>query len=158
GGGGRAEQLKAPALSTAQCTRSWCSARDLIPQCIPIDLAGAAGRKLAAKMVDVRPFEPLDSSRDPFAQDLLINVRTGPRHNQRMDALAQDRVGDAGGKRSRHRRMLNQDAIEFERRNLGAAATDNVFDAAGKLDTTILTYPRKVPGAKESVRKGGARH
>lgn len=51
--------------------------QQLVAQRIPIDLSGAAGRKLEAEVVNVRPFEPFNFFGDPLAQSLLVEAHLG---------------------------------------------------------------------------------
>src|SRR5215470_3107345 len=51
--------------------------------------------------------------------------------------------------------MLKQNMIKLERRNLCAAAHNEILDPAGKLDSTVFTHLRKISGLKEPVDEDG---
>src|SRR5260370_2462307 len=51
--------------------------------------------------------------------------------------------------------MLKQNMIKLERRDLCAAAHNEILDPAGKLDSTVFTHLRKISGSKEPVDEGG---
>lgn len=59
----------------------------------------------------------------------------------------------AEGHSSRDRRMSEQDLIDFMRRDVLAAADDDVFDPASQMQVTIGVQKSLISGAKPSIHK-----
>ena len=72
-----------------------------------------------------------------------------------MQHLAQPFVGHAGAQRRRHIGMLGQQMVDLERRDLDAAARDDVLGAADELDQAMRIHPREVAALEIAVVERG---
>ena len=51
--------------------------------------------------------------------------------------------------------MLSEEAVDLQRRDLVAAARDDLLGASDQLDAAVVTQPGEIAGAEESVYEGG---
>jgi hypothetical protein len=68
-------------------------------------------------------------------------------------------IGGASGHRGRDVRMRGEDLLELERRDLVAAARDQLLRSPGQLDHSVFAHARHVAGAEPAIleRRRGER-
>ena len=103
-----------------------------------VGLAGRAARQRVADVEDLRHFVAFGARQQPVAQSGRIERGARARHHDGVDDLAQPLVGHAGAQRRRDVGMLGQQIVDLERRDLDAAARDDVLGAADERDEAVL--------------------
>src|SRR5690242_21736879 len=122
-----------------------------------VGFSGLAEGQRLAQVDPVGKLVVLDPVRRPGADRLRVGRRTRARHHDRVNAFAQPHIRHA---RAQHRRdvgMGGEHALDFERRDLVAAARDDVLGPADKLDAAIGTDAGKIAGLEVAVSKGRLR-
>src|SRR6202043_3065596 len=79
------------------------------------------------------------------------------RDDDGVNDFAEALVGNAGAKRSRNLWVLRQEIVDLERRNLDAAARDDVLAAPDERDGTVRRHPRQVAGLEITAVERGFR-
>jgi hypothetical protein len=97
-------------------------------------------------MEDIRHLEPFGAQNEPVAQARGVDADAGTRDNDGVNDFAEPLIRNAGAKRRGNVRMLRQEIVNLERRNLVAAPRDNVVGAADELDISGRGQPRDVAG------------
>ncbi len=84
-----------------------------------------------------------------------VSVGIGLRDDDGADGLAEAGVGHAGAERRRHVRVGGEQRVDLGRRDLVAAARDDVLEAADDLDPAVGAHAGEVAGAEIAVGEGG---
>src|SRR5437868_13430862 len=116
-----------------------------------IGFPGAPGRQLLGKVKHIRLLVFFEPPGEEGAQ--LARRELSPGNDERVDALAQPLVGPADGERGRDVGMRAARELDLERRDLVAAAVDQLLLAPDDLDHAGVALAREVAGARADPRR-----
>eukprot|EP00966_Prymnesium_polylepis_P332463 7387962-Prymnesium_polylepis.2 len=153
-GGGAAAAVPPPALRAASVERS-CAlailpephlvrARALVVGEHPRAVLPQRARRLAHRR-HARGRRVLRARRDA--------ARLGPEHDDRLDDLAQQLVGDAVDARVQHGRVVGEHALDLDRVDVLAARQDHVLEPVAHRQVAVRLLPRHIARAEPAVRR-----
>ena len=134
--------------------QSFTTRPQLLRQPDALHLAGRALGDLRHEHHAPRHLERRQASAREVADLVLGRRRSVAQHDGRSHLFSQLLVGQREGDRLRHRRMVEQRLVDLARRDLLAAAIDDLLEPPGQAQIAVLVDPPLIAGAQPPLGEG----
>src|SRR5690606_31139225 len=81
----------------------------------------------------------------------LFRPEPRPGDDDRLDLLSEDRIGDADHGGVLYLGMVQQGRLDLERRDVLAAASDDLLHPAAEIEIAVLVHAARIPGMEPEI-------